>query len=58
MSRRFLFGVDDSENTLQALKSFAELFLESDVILHLFHAVPEFTPCLKVPSYIPENFLL
>jgi len=41
MSRRFLFGVDDSENTLQALKNFAELFLESDVILHLFHAVPE-----------------
>ena len=41
MSRRFLFGVDDSENTLQALKSFAELFLESDVVLHLFHAVPE-----------------
>jgi nucleotide-binding universal stress UspA family protein len=41
MSRRFLFGVDDSENTLQALKNFAELLLESDVILHLFHAVPE-----------------
>ena len=41
MTRRFLFGVDDSENTLQALKNFAELFLESDVILHLFHAVPE-----------------
>ena len=41
MSRRFLFGVDDSANTLQALKNFAELFLESDVILHLFHAVPE-----------------
>jgi nucleotide-binding universal stress UspA family protein len=41
MSRRFLFGVDDSENTLQALKNFAELFLESDAILHLFHAVPE-----------------
>jgi nucleotide-binding universal stress UspA family protein len=41
MSRRFLFGVDDSANTLQALKNFAELFLESDGILHLFHAVPE-----------------
>ena len=41
MSRRFLFGVDDSENTLHALKNFAELFLESDAILHLFHAVPE-----------------
>lgn len=41
MSRRFLFGVDDSENTLQALKNFAELFLESDVILSLFHAVPD-----------------
>ena len=41
MSRRFLFGVDDSANTLQALKNFAELFLESDVVLHLFHAVPE-----------------
>jgi nucleotide-binding universal stress UspA family protein len=41
MSRRFLFGVDDSENTLQALKNFAELFLEGDAILHLFHAVPE-----------------
>jgi len=41
MSRRFLFGVDDSENTLQALKNFAELFLETDAVLHLFHAVPE-----------------
>lgn len=41
MSRRFLFGIDDSNNTLQALKNFAELFLESDVTLHLFHAVPE-----------------
>jgi nucleotide-binding universal stress UspA family protein len=41
MTRRFLFGVDDSENTLQALKNFAELFLEDDVVLHLFHAVPE-----------------
>jgi len=41
MSRRFLFGVDDSGNTLQALKNFAELFLKGDVILHLFHAVPE-----------------
>jgi len=29
------------ENTLQALKNFAELFLESDAVLHLFHAVPE-----------------
>ena len=41
MSRRFLFAVDDSENTLLALKNFAELFLESKVILHLFHAVPD-----------------
>jgi nucleotide-binding universal stress UspA family protein len=41
MSRRFLFGVDDSENTLHALRNFAELFLESDVILSLFHAVPD-----------------
>jgi nucleotide-binding universal stress UspA family protein len=41
MSKRFLFGIDDSANTLQALKNFAELFLESDVTLHLFHAVPE-----------------
>jgi nucleotide-binding universal stress UspA family protein len=41
MSRRFLFGVDDSENTLHALRNFAELFLESDVILSLFYAVPD-----------------
>ena len=41
MSRRFLFCVDDSENTLQALKNFAELFLGSDATLHLFHAVPD-----------------
>lgn len=41
MSRRFLFGVDDSENTMQALKNLGDLFLESDVNFQLFHAVPE-----------------
>ena len=41
MSRRFLFCVEDSENTFQALKNFAELFLASDATLHLFHAVPD-----------------
>ena len=41
MSRRFLLGVDDSENTLQALKNLGQLFLESSVNLELFHAVPE-----------------
>jgi nucleotide-binding universal stress UspA family protein len=41
MSRKFLFAVDDSDNTLQALKNFAELFLESDITLQLFHAVPD-----------------
>jgi len=41
MSRRFLLGMDDSENTLQALKNLGQLLLESEVNLQLFYAVPE-----------------
>lgn len=41
MSRRFLLGVDGSPNTLQALENLGGLFLKSDVVFHLFHAVPE-----------------
>ena len=41
MTRRFLFGVDDSPNTLRALENLGGLFLESNVSFHLFHAVPE-----------------
>jgi nucleotide-binding universal stress UspA family protein len=41
MTRRFILGVDDSQNTLQALENLGELFQESDVLFHLFHAVPE-----------------
>ena len=41
MSRRFLFGVDDSHNTLQALENLGGLFLKSDVNFHMFYAVPD-----------------
>jgi nucleotide-binding universal stress UspA family protein len=41
MSRRFLLGMDGSPNTLRALENLGGLFLESEVIFHLFHAVPE-----------------
>ena len=41
MTRKLLIGVDDSQNTLQALRNLAELSLESDTHFHLFHAVPE-----------------
>lgn len=41
MIRRFLFGVDNSQNTLGALENLGGLFLETDVHFHLFHAVPE-----------------
>ena len=41
MARTFLFGVDDSQNTLKALKNLGGLFQEGDIKFHLFHAVPE-----------------
>jgi nucleotide-binding universal stress UspA family protein len=41
MARRVLFGVDGSQNSLQALENLGRLFRESDVQFHLFHAVPE-----------------
>lgn len=41
MAKRFLLGVDDSQNTKQALENLGGLFLESDVDFQLFHAVPE-----------------
>ena len=41
MTRRFLFGMDDSPNTLRALENLGGLFLNSKVAFHLFHAVPE-----------------
>ncbi|MFP3870993.1 MAG: universal stress protein, partial [Syntrophobacteria bacterium] len=41
MTRRFLVGVDNSQNTLQALTNLGNLLLDTDVHFHLFHAVPE-----------------
>ncbi|MGD9337273.1 MAG: universal stress protein, partial [Syntrophobacterales bacterium] len=41
MAKRFLLGVDDSQNTKQALENLGGLFLETDVDFQLFHAVPE-----------------
>jgi hypothetical protein len=41
MSRRFFLGVDESENTLQALKNLGQLLIESNVNLQLFYALPE-----------------
>jgi nucleotide-binding universal stress UspA family protein len=41
MGRRFLVGVDDSRNTLDALHNLGALCLQADVEFTLFHAVPE-----------------
>lgn len=41
MTRKLFLGVDDSQNTTQALENLGRLFQESDVKFHLFHAAPE-----------------
>jgi hypothetical protein len=39
MAKRFLLGVDDSEETFQALEELGGLFLKTEVHFHLFKAV-------------------
>jgi len=41
MARRLLIGVDDSQNSLEALRNLGGLFQGTDIHLELFHAVPE-----------------
>jgi nucleotide-binding universal stress UspA family protein len=41
MARKLLIGVDDSQNTLQALRNLGTLVKDTDVRMHLFYAVPE-----------------
>jgi nucleotide-binding universal stress UspA family protein len=41
MGRELLVGVDDSQNTLQALRHLGTLLKDTDVHLHLFYAVPD-----------------
>ncbi len=41
MNPRYLLGVDDTQDTLEALKNLGELFVKGDALFHLFHAVPE-----------------
>ncbi len=41
MIKRFLFSVDDSQKTLEALANLGGLFLKGDAHFLLFHAVPE-----------------
>lgn len=41
MARKLLFGVDDSQSSLDALRNLGSLLQGTDVHLELFHAVPE-----------------
>jgi nucleotide-binding universal stress UspA family protein len=41
MSVKFLFGLDDSERTYQALRNLGSLLEPADVHFHLFYAAPE-----------------
>jgi nucleotide-binding universal stress UspA family protein len=41
MSLKFLFGLDDSERTYQALRNLGSLLEPADVHFHLFYAAPE-----------------
>jgi len=41
MSLKFLFGLDDSERTYQALRNLGALLEPADVRFHLFYAAPE-----------------
>jgi nucleotide-binding universal stress UspA family protein len=41
MEKRFLLGVDDSQNTVEVLENLGGLFLKSGAHFHLFHAVSE-----------------
>ena len=50
MIKRFCLGVDDSQNTLEALENLGGLFLKSEANFHLFHAMPESTLPARPPS--------
>jgi nucleotide-binding universal stress UspA family protein len=41
MAGKLLIGVDDSQNSLEALRNLGGLFRGTDIYLELFHAVPE-----------------
>ena len=41
MGRKLLIGVDNSQNTLQALRSLGTIFKGTHMHMHLFYAVPE-----------------
>ncbi|HYR02043.1 MAG TPA: universal stress protein [Syntrophobacteria bacterium] len=41
MARKFFVGVDDSQNSLDALRNLGGLLQGTDIHLELFHAVPE-----------------
>jgi nucleotide-binding universal stress UspA family protein len=41
MARRLLIGVDDSQNSVEALRNLGGLLQGTDIHLELFHAVPE-----------------
>ena len=41
MTKGFLFGMEDSQRTLDALENLGGLFLKGDTEFHLFHAVSE-----------------
>lgn len=41
MNKKYLLGVDDTQDTLEVLKNLGGLFAKGDAYFHLFHAVPE-----------------
>lgn len=41
MVKRYLLGIDESQDSLEALENLGDLFLKTDAHFHLFHAVTE-----------------
>ena len=52
MNKRYLLGVDDTQDTLEALENLGGLFLKGDALFHLFHSVPESHLPARPPSSV------
>ena len=52
MNKRYLLGVDDTQDTLEVLENLGGLFVKGDVHFHLFHASPESHLPARPPSSV------
>ena len=52
MNKRYLLGVDDTQDTLEALENLGGLFVKGDALFHLFHSVPESHLPARPPSSV------